>query len=165
MSGKDFFHTQSKKIDRAAHMWTSRQKNYDGVLPSEFFVGARSCNTPRLPVNEPSPNQTAQRTGEQADKKTGGCFPSVCLSVRSSFERGILRADESRPRSSILYGLARGKTKYRRKRSAQNRFFLTACAVKKKKGRYKTSSSSTSLPLYDKGENYELLLITVALYH
>ena len=62
--------------------------------------------------------KTAQRAGEQADKKTGGCFPSVYLSVRSSFERGILRADKSRPRSSILYGLARGKTQYERKRSA-----------------------------------------------
>ena len=32
-----------------------------------------------------------------------------CLPVRSSFDVGILRADESRPRSSILYGLSPGQ--------------------------------------------------------
>ena len=32
----------SPKIDRAARMWASRHKISDGVLPSEFFVGARS---------------------------------------------------------------------------------------------------------------------------
>ena len=58
------------------------------------------------------------RTSRQ---KTTAFFAVVCLSVRSSFERGILRADESRPRSSIPSAvLARGKTTYARKRSAQN---------------------------------------------
>ena len=98
-----------------------------------------------FPSLNQAPKKTAQRAGEQADKKRQQVFAVVYLSVRSSFERGILRADESRPRSSIPSAvradesrprssipsavLARGKTKYARKRSAQNLVHLPACAV------------------------------------
>ena len=83
-----------------------------------------------FPSLNQAPKKTAQRAGEQADKKRQQVFAVVYLSVRCSFERGILRADESRPRSSIPSAvLARGKTKYARKRSAQNLVHLPACAV------------------------------------
>ena len=71
------------------------------------------------PKTRPRNVQVSKPTKNDSD------FAVVCLSVRSSFERGILRADESRPRSSILC-----KTKYRRKRSRQNLAHLPACAVK-----------------------------------
>ena len=62
---------------------------------------------------------------------SNGIFCRLILSVRSSFDEEILRADESRPRRSIPSAvLARGKTQYERKRSAQNRVLVTACAVK-----------------------------------
>ena len=67
-------------------------------------------------------SKKAQGRGARMRPKNPAAFAAGLFRMRSSFERGILRADESRPRSSIPSAvLARGKTKYARKRSAQNR--------------------------------------------
>ena len=99
------------------------------IRPSQSIIEPRK--PPIIITDDQAQTQTAQRAGEQADKKRQQVFAVVYLSVRSSFDVEIFRRDESRPRSSIPSAvLARGKTKYRRKRSRQNLVHLPACAVK-----------------------------------
>ena len=93
----------------------------DSLFCCPLFVGARSCIASCLPVNYPSPKIDRASGVRTSRQKCRQVFLSAFLSVRSSFDDEILRRDESRPRSSIPSAvLARGKTKYRRKRSRQN---------------------------------------------
>ena len=117
----------------------------DSVYRIPCYFPCKAKNRPRrapvakptikLPLACPSTNQalTRPRNGQVSKPtKNDSDFAVVCLSVRSSFDVEILRRDESRPRSSIPSAvLARGKTKYRRKRFRQNLAHLPACAVTK----------------------------------
>ncbi len=139
---------QKQTAQRAARQADKLRRHF---LPAHF-VGARSRIAHCLPVtvashkNRPrngvracrqktslparqrtKPIKTAQRAINCAERKGRQFLPSSCF--RFSFEREIFRSDESHPRSSIPSAvLARGKTRYERKRSAQNRVFICPLA-------------------------------------
>ena len=73
-----------RKVAQAGRIQAGK-KTTDGVLPSEFFVGARSCNAPYLPVIEPSPKiDRAARMRTSRHKNIRRRFAVGIFSVRSN---------------------------------------------------------------------------------
>ena len=112
-----YYHNQAHISPRARGEDKPRHKN----IRRQNAVGI-FCRCVAIISATITSQKKAQGRGARMRPKNPAAFAAGLFRMRSSFERGILRADESRPRRSIPSAvLARGKTKYARKRSAQNR--------------------------------------------